>query len=184
MVPQTHTYIYATYIYRPSIYFIWFPHKNDIWFMFTPVVCRRVYALSLFCMFAYNDVQHFVLSYVYMFWATCCNVRYDPCMVTMLASNFPPGIMSYLRYVCFLAHIGVQLILTMWETCRVSYKRQELLSIRGRLGSLPDFDGIRAAYRFRLLCCWFFCFAMFVFILCLGYPMLSVSLDCPFLISP
>ena len=81
------------------------------------------------------------------------------CSVHIYHQLFARGITSYLRYLCLLAHIGVQLILTMRETCRVSYKRQELLSIRGRLGSLTVFDGIRALYRFRLLGCWcFFCY--------------------------
>ena len=34
----------------------------------------------------------------------------------------------------------------------------------------------------HLLCC-VFCFVLFVFILCLVYPMLRVSLDCSFLIG-
>jgi hypothetical protein len=35
---------------------------------------------------------------------------------------------------------------------------------------------------FRFLCC--FSFLLFIFVLCLVYPMLSVSLDCLFLIAP
>jgi hypothetical protein len=33
----------------------------------------------------------------------------------------------------------------------------------------------------HILCC---AFALFVFVLCLVYPMLPVSLDCPFWIAP
>jgi hypothetical protein len=35
----------------------------------------------------------------------------------------------------------------------------------------------------RILWCGFYCFVLFVFVLCLVYPMLPVSLDCPFLIA-
>ena len=59
----------------------------------------------------------------------------------------------------------------------MSYKRQELLVLRGRLGSLwVFFCGVRVAHLFSFLCC--------VFALCLVYPMLPVSLDCQFLIAP
>ena len=40
-----------------------------------PVVCRR--ARVLLCMFAYSDVQHFVLSNVFTFCVPCCVVLYD-----------------------------------------------------------------------------------------------------------
>ena len=38
---------------------------------------------------------------------------------------------------------------------RVSYKRQELLALRGRLDSPPVFVGVRVAYRFSFLWCSF-----------------------------
>ena len=68
--------------------------------------------------------------------------------------------------------------LYIWVTRRLSYK--ELLTFREYLSSHPDFGEVSAAYSFSFLCC-VFCF--FVFVLCLVYPMLSVSLDCPFLIT-
>ena len=64
------------------------------------------------------------------------------------------------------------------------------------------FDGVRVAHRFSFLCCHYFVslcslylfvysgvqrilrFVLFVFVLCLVYPMLPVSLKCSFLIAP
>ena len=45
------------------------------------------------------------------------------------------------------------------------------------LGSLPVFGRVRVAHLFSFLCC---VFVLFVFVLCLVYPMLQVSLDCHF----
>jgi hypothetical protein len=39
----------------------------------------------------------------------------------------------------------------------VSYKRQELLALRGHLGSPPVFGGIRVAHLFSFLCYIFAC---------------------------
>jgi len=56
----------------------------------------------------------------------------------------------------------------------MSNKRQELLILRGRLGSV--------LLIFLIFCVVFF--VLFVFVMCLMYPMLSVSLDCSFLSAP
>ena len=61
------------------------------------------------------------------------------CLVRLYLQLFVGGLISYLRYLCLLAHSGVQ----------------------------------------HILCC-VFCFVS----LRLVYPMLLVSLDCPFLMSP
>ena len=63
----------------------------------------------------------------------------------------------------------------------MSYKKQELLIIRVHLGSLDGLGGVRVAHDFSFLCC---VFALFVFVLCILCPMLPVSQDCPFLITP
>ena len=63
----------------------------------------------------------------------------------------------------------------------VSYKRQEMLSLNGPLGSPSICGGVRFANRLSFLCC---IFVLFVFVMCLVYAMLSVSLDCPFFIAP
>ena len=89
--------------------------------------------------------------------------------------------MSYLHYLCLLAYSGVQHILTIWARWRVFYKRPELITRRERIGSPLVFGGVCLA-RFLVFCVVFF--ALFVFVLCLVYPMLPDSLGCPFLIAP
>lgn len=71
-------------------------------------------------------------------------------------------------------HSGVQLILTICVTCRVSYKRQELPIPRSHLSSPPFFGG------FVLIIVLVFCVVFFV--LCLVIPILALSLDCYFLL--
>lgn len=51
------------------------------------------------------------------------------------------------------------------------------------IGSDPTFDEARVAHLFSFLSCVVF-FVMFVFVLCLMFPMLPVSLAHPFLIAP
>lgn len=65
----------------------------------------------------------------------------------------------------------------------MSFKRQELLTHREDLGSLPEFDGVRVDYSFSFLCCVLlcvvFCFALFfISSPCVLCPVLSVYLDC------
>jgi hypothetical protein len=66
--------------------------------------------------------------------------------------------------------------LTICVAWQVSFKIQELLTLREYLGSLPCFGG---PVLLNFLCCvWFF------LVLCLLCLMLPVSLDCSFLIVP
>ena len=81
------------------------------------------------------------------------------------------GLMFYLHYLCVLEYSGIQHMLTIWLTWRVSYKRQEWLC--GCLDSLSVLGGDRS----------FQCSVFLVFALYLVYPMLPVLLDCPFLIA-
>jgi hypothetical protein len=140
----------------------------------------------------------------------------------------------------FAWYSGVQHVLTIWVTWWVSYKRQELLTLREYLSSSSGFlarsvlliilvflccpimclyvlsSALWCPLRFPhknddrfiftssckgscliyvilrlfaycgvqllfILCC---VFVLFVFVWCLVYPVLSVSLDCPFLIAP
>jgi hypothetical protein len=80
---------------------------------------------------------------------------------------------------------------TSWLICRVSYKKQELLILREHLGATPDFGGARVPHHlFSFLCCVVVSISScvlcsqccqclwIVFVLCLVFPMLSVSLDC------
>jgi len=52
---------------------------------------------------------------VFAFWVPCCDVRYDFRIKTMFSSPLSPvvcrGLMSYLRYLCLLAHSGILHIL-------------------------------------------------------------------------
>ena len=61
----------------------------------------------------------------------------------------------------------------------MSYKKQELLALREHLGLSLVFGGTHVAHLISFLCC-VICFVLFVVVLCLLYPMLPVSLDCPF----
>ena len=70
--------------------------------------------------------------------------------------------------------------LTIWVARWVSYKKQELLTLREHLGSPPVFFvGVHVGYLFSFMCC-----VLCVFVLFLMCPTLPVSLDCPFLIAP
>jgi hypothetical protein len=108
------------------------------------------------------------------------------------------------------AYWGIQHVLTIWVTWRISYKRQELLTLRDGFTPapccLPFVMGsplLHVAYLFSFLCC-VFCFVflcpvscvpnvasvsglffvLFFFVLYLVYQMLPVSLGCQFLIAP
>ena len=61
--------------------------------------------------------------------------------------------------------------------------RQELLTLREHTSLQPVFGGVRVAHLFSYLCCIVFCI-LFGFVLCLVYPVLPDSLDCPLLIAP
>ena len=95
--------------------------------------------------------------------------------------------MSYSCYLCLFPYGSVKRVLTIWVTWRVSYKKQELLTLRSHLCSPRFFIGcVRVSHLFSFLCCVvFFAFVcllfFFAFVLCRVYPMLTVSLVCPFL---
>jgi hypothetical protein len=97
---------------------------------------------------------------------------------------FVVWLMSYLYYLWLFVHSGIQCVLNISIKRRMSYTWQELLALRWHWGSLLTFRGICAAHLFRFLCCvlWFFFFLSSS--RALSIQMLSVSLDCPFLISP
>ena len=83
----------------------------------------------------------------------------------------------FLKCWCSFAYSGVKYVVTIWVTFRVSYKRQELLTLCEPLGS-PRFV-VRVAHPFSFLCC----FVLFVFILYLVCTRLTASHDFPFLIA-
>jgi hypothetical protein len=108
-------------------------------------------------------VEHFVLSYVLMFWVPCCDVRYDFYIKTMFCSSLP-------QVVCGRPHVLFKFacVLTIWIAWRMSYKKQELLTLREHMGFLVRsvlllflvfcvvfFGGVRVAHLFSFLCCVF-----------------------------
>ena len=69
------------------------------------------------------------------------------------------------------------------STWRVCNKKQDLLSLCESLGSPTVFSGdARVAHLFSFLCCVVLLalICLFIFVLGFVYPMLPVSLDCPF----
>jgi hypothetical protein len=108
-------------------------------------------------------VEHFVLSYVLMFWVPCCDVRYDFYIKTMFCSSLP-------QVVCGRPHVLFKFacVLTIWIAWRMSYKKQELLTLREHMGFLVRsvlllflvfcvvfFGEVRVAHLFSFLCCVF-----------------------------
>jgi hypothetical protein len=61
--------------------------------------------MVIFCMFEYSDVQHFVLSHVFPCWVQYCDVHYE---FSIKQCSLARGRISYLHYLCLLAHSGVQ----------------------------------------------------------------------------
>jgi len=72
------------------------------------------------------------------------------------------GPISYLCYLCLFGYSarGVQYVLTKWVTWRISYKKQELLTIREHLSSPLVFGNVRIADLLLVFCAVFVC--MFV----------------------
>ena len=67
-------------------------------------------------------------------------------------------------------------VFTVGVTCWVSYKRQGQLTLQEYMGLFPVFDEVLLiflVFYVMLFCVCFVC-------LCIVYPMLPVSLDCPF----
>jgi hypothetical protein len=80
-------------------------------------------------------------------------------------------------YLCLFVHNNVQRVLTIWVTWWVSYKRQELFTLREHLGFM-----ICEFLIFLDFCIECFC-VLFILIMRLVFPMLPLSLDWPFLIA-
>jgi len=94
--------------------------------------------------------------------------------VSCTLNLFVGGFEFYLFYFCLFAHRGAEHILTILATWLVSYKRQELLTLREH----PVFSGIRLACLFRFLCCPIMCLYVLTSVLwCpLWFPQCSVRL--------
>ena len=141
-----------------------------------PVVCRMSHVLYHFVYVCVSDVHHFVLSYVFTLWAPCCDVRYIIWCARYICSLLEDSCLIYVIFACL--HIVVSNTLTIWAAWWVPYKMQERLSLHGSL--LPPVL-VRSVLLIILVLC-VVLFALFVFVLCLMYPMLPVSQDCQFLV--
>ena len=108
----------------------------------------------IFVFVAYSGVPHSVISYVRTFSVPCCDVRIKRCSVRLCP-----------QYFNMRAH---------------DIFRQERSTLREHLVSFPVF--LWGPFYFYVFCIVFFVFC-FDYSLCLVYPMLSVSLDCPFTIG-
>jgi hypothetical protein len=135
--------------------------------------------LMSYCVFVYVCVQwclslcHIIVLYVLGSMLRC---PYK----TMFGSFLPlivwRGAHIVLCYFCLFAHSGVQHMLTIWVTLQVSYKRQQLIALRGHLCSPLFLMGPVLPIFFSFLSCVLYYFVCFRLV----YPMLPVSLDCPF----
>jgi hypothetical protein len=133
-------------------------------------------------MFCYVGVE---LSNLYTLISMCCYVSsvlwcplrfpHKQCSMRLYLQLFVGGLSSYL---CCLVNCAYWCPTTRRMPWQVSYKKQELLTFREHLGSPPIFGVVRVVH---LLSC--LCWVLFVFILCLVWAMLPISLDCPFSIS-
>ena len=105
---------------------------------------------------------------------------YQKCVSTSVLS--PLTFVNAYFFICFLfyhSRLSMNVFHSLTDL-QVSNKNQELFTLRQHLMLLPVFGGDRVArsFQFSVYC------ALFAFFLCLVCPMLSVSLDCPFLIAP
>jgi hypothetical protein len=103
-------------------------------------------------------VVHFILLCVFTFLAPCYDVRFD------FRSSLLPVVcrradLCHICYICLFVYKGVQHVLTIWVTRLVSYKRQELITLREHLGWPLIVGVVRVAHLFSCLCCVvFLCF--------------------------
>jgi hypothetical protein len=124
--------------------------------------------------FLYWSYNLFVLHFCYNYHAPF-KLQYDSSVY------FVGGFVSYVCCLYWFTYSGFQHDLTLWVTWRVSYNKQELLTLRKHLamdsprvflvGSVllialvfcvVGFGGIRVAHRFSCLC--------YVFLFCLSSP--------------
>ena len=96
------------------------------------------------------------------------------CSVRLYRMLFAGRFVSYLRYMCLFAYIGTHI--DYMGNMGMSYRRQGLLFLRGRLDSSRFLVG-----PVMLVFLVFYVFALFIF--CHMCRVLPFSLDCPFLIA-
>jgi hypothetical protein len=118
--------------------------KQDLFTLCEHLSSSSVFWWGRYCSYFYLSVLPY---YVFIYLVPCCDVRYDFQMKTMFGSSLP-------LVVCRRAHVLFMLfvfvaynVLTIWVAWRVSYRRQELLTLREHLSS-PQFVGVRVAHLF------------------------------------
>ena len=97
-------------------------------------------------------------------YGTCIAVLFLDILYLAIKIMLFYAFMSYLHYLCLLAYSGVQHILCC--VFLLPFSSSCVLCMMASTSYCIVFLGL------------------FVFVLCLVYPILPVSLDCPFLISP
>ena len=115
-----------------------------------------------------NVFCNFVLLYVFILLFPWCNA----CYVFRIKTTFGLSQLPFLcrRYhdllccLCLFARSGVQHVVTLWVTCRVSCKKQGMHTLSEHLGPSSIFWWFRVAQLFSFLCVVF----VFVFCLCLS----------------
>jgi hypothetical protein len=127
-----------------------------------------------------------VSPYVFTFWVSYCDVRYDFRIKTMLGSPLPP-------VVCRSDHVFFTLFVfayVKWCPTHTDYMSNMAIVLWEERTAFPSrMPGFASGFWWGSCCSSFvvFCvvfFVLFVFVLCLVCPMLQVSLDCPFSIAP
>ena len=81
----------------------------------------------------------------------------ERCSVRLYLQLFVGGLMSYLCYLCLFLHLCPICLDYIWVTLRVSYKRQELLTLCEHPRA---FGGVRVVHCFSVLCCVFVCLSL------------------------
>ena len=124
---------------------------KQCWVRFPPSCLKE--CSCFMCLFAYSNVQHFVLSCVFIFWGP---IRFPHKSAVRFFAFIPTcmyvgGLMSYLCYLCLFQHV-----LTMCVTWQVSYKRQEMLIIDVTWVYHGSFCRVRVAHLFS------FCYMVFL----------------------
>jgi hypothetical protein len=114
---------------------------------------------------------------------SCCDVRYDFCMKTMLGSSSPPVVCRRAHALVFISCAWLRIVVYSTFLCMLAVSLDCPFLIAPSVFSNVYFMGYTYLGQWPLfnerslvqyLCCGF---------LCLVYPMLAVSLDCPFLIA-
>ena len=143
-------------------------------------VCKRsrilLCWLCLLCIVVSNILCYHML---FTFLVPISDALYDLSIKEMFGSSLPSVVCRrahalFMLFVFVFVYSGAQYVSTIWVSWQVSYKRQELLTIREHLHSSPVLGGS--------VFLTFFC-VLFVFVLCVMCKILPIFMDCPYLIA-